>query len=67
MTNPFEYQEQHPMGGTDGDSEPKEKEIEFKLIPVPCPIGLDKKHCQGCFFSKESLCDWPWAGRRFIR
>ena len=24
-----------------------------------CPIGLDKIHCQNCFWSKEGLCDWP--------
>lgn len=24
-----------------------------------CPIGLDKVHCQNCFFSKEGVCDWP--------
>ena len=24
-----------------------------------CPIGLDKIHCQNCYFSKEGLCDHP--------
>lgn len=47
------------MGGSDGDPEPRDKEIEYKLIPVPCPIGLDKIHCASCAFSKEGLCDYP--------
>ena len=55
------YQEQRPMGGTDGDPEPREKEIEYKLIPVPCPFGLDKIHCPSCAFVKGGLCDYPNA------
>ena len=32
-----------------------------EVVIDPCPIGLDKIHCQSCSFQKETFCDWPYS------
>ena len=29
-----------------------------------CPLKIDKPQCSSCAFSKENLCDYPYAVKR---
>ena len=34
------------------------KEVVRKVKPEDCPIGLDKVHCQNCYFWRDGKCDY---------
>ena len=31
---------------------------------MKCPIGIVEPWCNGCVYSKEWLCDYPWVGSK---
>jgi hypothetical protein len=37
-------------------------DTEIKDYPHICPLtNKEQEDCEGCKFTKESLCDWPFA------
>ena len=39
----------------------------YKVKPEDCPIGLDKVHCDNCYFWRDGKCDYDAIMREHNR
>ena len=43
------------------------KEVVRKVKTEDCPIGLDKVHCQNCYFWRDGKCDYDAVIREYSK